>query len=112
MAGDTCNHWLSAQTEAEGKRARSETGGKVSEKGAALVTYGSAPERGAQTKRSKAENPPALLLSMNADKQVDALIYSLLAFNGYWLLNLKSDGPSIGSIIKHKCLNNLKMNPG
>lgn len=66
-------------------------GGKVSEKGAALVTYGSAPERGAQTKRSKAENPPALLLSMNADKQVDALIYSLLAFNGYWLLNLESD---------------------
>lgn len=74
-------------------------GGKVSEKGAALVTYGSAPEQGAQTKRSKAENPPALLLSMNANKEIDALIYSLLAFNGYWSLDLKSDRPSIGSII-------------
>lgn len=73
--------------------------GKVSEKGAALVTYGSAPEQEAQTKGSKAENPPALLLSMNANKEVDALIYSLLAFNGYWSLNLKSDSPSIGSII-------------
>lgn len=63
------------------------------------MTYGSALEQGAQTKRSKAENPPALLLSMNANKEVDALIYSLLAFNGYWWLNLKSDSPSIGSII-------------
>lgn len=87
-------------------------GGKVSEKGAALVTYSFAPEQGAQTKHSKAENPPALHLSMNANKEVDALIYSLSAFNGYWFLNLKSDSPSIGSIIKHKCLKNLKMNPG
>lgn len=63
------------------------------------MTYGSAPEQGAQTKHRKAENPPALLLSMNANKEVDALIYSLLAFNGYWLLNLKSDSPSIGLII-------------
>lgn len=60
------------------------------------MTYGSAQEQGAQTKRSKAENPPALLVSVNASKEVDALIYSLLAFNGYWLLNLKSDSPSIG----------------